>query len=282
MRLKGEPMSDEGTAPRKKVYVATSWRNEFQPGVVAELKEDGHEVYDFQHPEPGNDGFSWRAVDPHWQTWTPDAYLAGLKSAEAEHGFNLDMNALRAADVCVYVMPCGVSASLEAGWAAGAGKRVAIYVPRLREPDLMVKMADIVTTDLVELCNWVRDVKPRETAHAQEIAQLRAEIELTVAELKGWKDFFSGQPKDLPYRGSTGEAKESSLNFHWTVGYQAALESDVFRLMVGRADKAQDQVAQLTARLREIENAVHRLWLEVFEKYSGGATGGLPSPPSRQ
>lgn len=31
-----------------RVYVATSWRNEFQPGVVAALREDGHEVYDFK------------------------------------------------------------------------------------------------------------------------------------------------------------------------------------------------------------------------------------------
>jgi hypothetical protein len=46
------------------------------------------------------------------------------------------------------VMPCGVSASWEAGWAKGAGKAVFVYVPGLREPDLMVKMADLVTDDL--------------------------------------------------------------------------------------------------------------------------------------
>jgi len=57
------------------------------------------------------------------------------------------MTALRECDVCVYVMPCGVSASLEAGWAAGAGKPLVVYIPELREPDLMVKMANVVTTD---------------------------------------------------------------------------------------------------------------------------------------
>jgi hypothetical protein len=52
-------------------------------------------------------------------------------------------------------MPCGVSASLEAGWARGNGKFLIVYVPGLREPDLMVKMADLVTDSLEELCEWI-------------------------------------------------------------------------------------------------------------------------------
>lgn len=140
-----------------KIYVASSWRNEFQPLVVSELREDGHSVYDFRHPEPGNNGFRWTDVDPanDWKQWTVAQYLAALNHPVAEHGFALDMGALKACDVCVYVMPCGVSASLEAGWAKGAGKPTALYVPALREPDLMVKMFDLVTSDLVELCQWV-------------------------------------------------------------------------------------------------------------------------------
>jgi hypothetical protein len=34
------------------------------------------------------------------------------------------------------------------GWACGAKKEVYVYVPGLREPDLMVKMAGLVTEDL--------------------------------------------------------------------------------------------------------------------------------------
>lgn len=136
-----------------KIYVASSWRNGFQPSVVAALRDDGHEVYDFRHPPTdgdGADGFSWREVDPTWQDWPNDIpkYFAGLTHPAAERGFALDMNALKACDACVYVMPCGVSASLEAGWACGAGKRLFVYVPGLREPDLMVKMAELVTDDL--------------------------------------------------------------------------------------------------------------------------------------
>ena len=129
-----------------RVYVASSWRNTFQPAVVAALREDGHEVYDFKD----SDGFHWTEVDGGWLDWPQDIskYLNGLKHPCAERGFKRDMTALRDCDACVYVMPCGVSASLEAGWACGAGKRVLVYVPALREPDLMVKMAEFVTTDL--------------------------------------------------------------------------------------------------------------------------------------
>lgn len=66
------------------------------------------------------------------------------------------MDALRECDACVYVMPCGVSASLEAGWAAGAGKPVIVYVPGLREPDLMVKMANVVTDDLAVVRSFLK------------------------------------------------------------------------------------------------------------------------------
>ena len=82
--------------------------------------------------------------------WANDipAYLAALEHPRAEEGFRRDMDALRQADACVMVHPCGVSAAMETGWACGAGKRVCVFVPGLREPDLMVKMAVLVTDDL--------------------------------------------------------------------------------------------------------------------------------------
>lgn len=127
-----------------KIYVASSWRNAYQSGVVERLRFYGHEVYDFKD----SDGFHWSEVDPDYKNWSVQGYIEGLKHPAAERGFNRDMKALRECDACVYVMPCGVSASFEAGWAQGAGKRVFVYIPELREPDLMVKMAELVTDDL--------------------------------------------------------------------------------------------------------------------------------------
>lgn len=135
-----------------RIYVATSWRNVWQPRVVARLLEDGHDVYDFR----GEEGFHWTEVDESWKKWTPAQYLEGLKHPTAERGFRRDMDALIACQACVYVMPCGPSASMEMGYAKGSGKIVCAYVPDLREPDLMIKMADFVTDDLEKICTLLR------------------------------------------------------------------------------------------------------------------------------
>lgn len=144
-----------------KVYVASSWRNGYQPGVVSALRSDGHEVYDFRQ-----DGFSWSEVDEGWARWTPEKYLVGLDHSAANRGFKRDMDALKWCDACVMVMPCGPSASMEMGFAVGAGKIVAVYVPELREADLMVKMADLVSANL-DVVRFFLTRKDKQTTVAQ-------------------------------------------------------------------------------------------------------------------
>ena len=111
-----------------RLYVASSWRNMLQPNIVAALREDGHDVYDFKNPEPRT-GFGWKDIDPNWQNWTAAEYNAALRANRAKDGFASDANALSAASMCVLVLPCGASAHLEAGWAAGNGKRLCILLP---------------------------------------------------------------------------------------------------------------------------------------------------------
>lgn len=130
-----------------RVYVASSWRNTRQPAVVAALRAAGHAVYDFRHPAPGNEGFQWSAIDPAWRAWTPEAFLAALEHPLAVDGFALDWAALTACDACVLVLPCGRSAHLELGVAAGAGKRTVILLAD-GEPELMYRLADAVCTTI--------------------------------------------------------------------------------------------------------------------------------------
>lgn len=54
-----------------KIYVASSWKNNYQPGVVAHLRENGFEVYDFKNPGPHDKGFGWSQIDPNWRKWSP-------------------------------------------------------------------------------------------------------------------------------------------------------------------------------------------------------------------
>lgn len=50
------------------IYVASSWRNDYQPIVVRELRSEGHEVYDFRNPSHGDKGFQWSDIDANWQS----------------------------------------------------------------------------------------------------------------------------------------------------------------------------------------------------------------------
>src|SRR3990167_11445619 len=106
-----------------RVYVASSWRNPNQPAVVDHLRSEGHEVYDFRNPRPGDTGFHWSEIDEDWQRWDVVAFREALGHPIAEAGDAADFDAMRLADAFVLVMPCGRSAHLELGWAIGAGKR---------------------------------------------------------------------------------------------------------------------------------------------------------------
>ena len=137
-----------------KIYVASSWRNLEQPGVVAMLRADGHEVYDFRNPPHGRGGFAWSDIDPEWQEWTAKDYRNALQTPIAEDGYRSDMDGMEWADCCVLVLPCGRSAHLEAGWFAGQGKKVFVLTKDGEEPELMAKMCTDICdnwSDLMEL-----------------------------------------------------------------------------------------------------------------------------------
>lgn len=135
-----------------KIYVASSWRNEFQPGVVWMLKMEGYEVYDFKFPH-GREGFQWTKLDANWRNWSMEEYRENLNSDYAKFGFNRDFDAMKEADVCVLVLPCGRSAHTEAGWMKGAGKKVIAYLPDevSVEPELMYSMFDGIAIGFEDL-----------------------------------------------------------------------------------------------------------------------------------
>jgi nucleoside 2-deoxyribosyltransferase len=133
------------------VYVASSWRNQIQPHVVAQLRAAGHSVYDFKNPLPGNHGFHWEEIDPKWKSWTAGEFRQALSHEVAEDGFALDMEALKQCDACVLVLPCGRSAHLELGWACGRGKFTVALVDDPCEPELMYKMLDAVCLSVDEV-----------------------------------------------------------------------------------------------------------------------------------
>jgi len=145
---------------RKKIYVASSWRNPIQQEIVQVLREDGHEVYDFRNPSPGNHGFAWSEVNADWLQWTPEQFIRDLYGdhESVKRGFALDKGALDWADTCVLVLPCGRSAHLEAGYAAGKGKLTVFYLhPEKFEPELMYLLGDGCVTDHAALLKAINN-----------------------------------------------------------------------------------------------------------------------------
>lgn len=114
------------------VYVASSWRNALQRGVVRRLRDLSIPHYDFRNPDGGTSdagGFRWTEVDREW--------AEGLRSELAQEGFESDRQALEKADCVILVLPAGRSAHIEAAWAAGKGKTVYTLAAEPVEPELM-------------------------------------------------------------------------------------------------------------------------------------------------
>jgi hypothetical protein len=143
-------------SPDPYIYVAASWRTARQPEIVAHLRAEGFDVYDFRNPEPGNEGFAWREIDPDWQRWSPTEFVAAMGHPVAEAGFACDMNALKRATHVVLLQPSGRSAALEMGYACGAGKHTAVLLAEGQEPELMLKMADLLTPSVEAVVGWLR------------------------------------------------------------------------------------------------------------------------------
>ena len=139
-----------------RIYVASSWRNEYQPNVVDILRKNGHTVYDFRNPKEGDKGFHWSDIDPEWQEWTKEKYRECLNHTIAVVGFVTDYEAMIWADVFVGVQPFGRSASIEMGWAAGRGKKTILLLEN-GEPELMVKIFDHICCDMDELMEILND-----------------------------------------------------------------------------------------------------------------------------
>lgn len=135
-----------------RIYVASSWRNPRQPGVVEALRAAGHAVYDFRAPPNGVPGFQWSEVDPDWQAWSAADYRRLLTThPTAALGFQNDLRGMQWADTCVLLLPCGRSAHLEAGWFCGAGKRCLILTQDGEEPELMALLATDICVSVDEV-----------------------------------------------------------------------------------------------------------------------------------
>ena len=99
----------------------------------------------------------WKNIDPEFDKWTVSDYKKGLEHPASERQFQADLDALNWADTCLLVLPCGRSAHTEAGWMKGAGKKVIAYIPEMQEAELMYKLFDLVSDDMEEINEFLKD-----------------------------------------------------------------------------------------------------------------------------
>lgn len=140
----------------RKIYLASSWRNERYPSVLTALRAHSHEVYDFRNPnpnDPANDGFRWSEITPGMTDALCDArvFVDTLGHPIAQRGYGFDKAALDWADTCVMLLPCGKSAHLELGYAIGQRKHTIVVLEDPCQPELMYLLADKIVTSPAEL-----------------------------------------------------------------------------------------------------------------------------------
>ena len=140
------------------IYVASSWRNHYQPDVVEALRAHGHDVYNFRNPVPGDSGFSWSQITDKPRPWPASVLTTVLGHPIAKDGFNKDADALIECDACLLVLPCGRSAHVELGFAAGLRKYTAVLMLGEEEPELMYRLTGPILGSIDEAVLWARDV----------------------------------------------------------------------------------------------------------------------------
>lgn len=188
-----------------KIYVASSWRNTVQPGLVARLREKGHEVYDFKNPNGAgpNTGFGWQQIDPNWRTWTPEQYRTALTHAIAQKGFESDERGMVRADACVLLLPSGRSAHVEFGWMVGRGQLGYVLLDQTFEPELMY-----LVTPLTRICTSEKELFEKIAADDERLRndELRDEYNLhTLKTVKHrWRGAAPAGPQNLPKPSPVG------------------------------------------------------------------------------
>ena len=82
--------------------------------------------------------------------------LKGLQHPLAIRARERDFAALDACSTCILVLPAGNSAHFELGYANCQGKNVAVYGKA--KPDLIYGAVDLLTDNILELLEWLKQI----------------------------------------------------------------------------------------------------------------------------
>lgn len=142
-----------------KVYVASSWRNDFYGTLVGMLRAAGHDVFDWRDPPASKPIPSWKHLvdDPARVTGPRQREL--YEHPDAVQALAADLGAVADADVVIGLQPFGVSATVEVMEARRLGKHVALMLATTNF-ELMLGVLENRFTTPAELMRWLRGLKP--------------------------------------------------------------------------------------------------------------------------
>ena len=144
-----------------RIYIASSWRNNWYDGLVESLLNQGHDVHDWRSPRTA---FKWQQVglepvlsksDIYEQPGPHQIRTVLSQHPRASQAYLSDMRGLDWCDICILLHPSGRSAHLEFGYAMGRGKHGIAFLFPDEEPDLMILMADHIVINHTELYEYL-------------------------------------------------------------------------------------------------------------------------------
>lgn len=143
-----------------RIYISSSWQNKYQPQLVEILRNKGHKVYDFRHPEGRTDKNVWESLHVNQENVTNKDFVELLSEVEPNIRFKEHYNAMLDADTCILLLPCGRSSHIEAGYMKGLGKRVLVYNPDgTTKPELMYLTLNGYVSSEEELHQFLEPIK---------------------------------------------------------------------------------------------------------------------------
>lgn len=131
-----------------KIYIASSWKNPHYNTVKLVLEQIGHEIMDWRDPVHA---FAWEQVDESWRGWDRAGFASAMETPRAKEAYKHDYCLMCEADLCLLLLPSGRSAHSEAGFMAGKGKRVYVYIPEYDTPELMYGLYDKILVNELDL-----------------------------------------------------------------------------------------------------------------------------------
>jgi hypothetical protein len=137
----------------KKIYVASSWKNTYHAATVEFLRGYGHTVYDYRDYT----GFNWAQIDPKFEDWRVEEWVSVIRrNPISRSAFVADRSVIEDCETLVMIAPAGLSTHLEAGYAAGLGKRLVVYITdESTKPELLYGLFDAIVFSGYELAEAI-------------------------------------------------------------------------------------------------------------------------------